>query len=623
MKRVSVVWELVFAALAISAAVPVWLVKHPPIQDLPQHLAAIRVLHDHGNPAFGFEQYFNIHVGRTQYLTYYVLTHLLAYPLGLLTANKVVFTAAIVGLPYSLRALLGSLGRDQRLALFAMPLAWNAHIVLGFVNFAAAIPLALWGISLAVGLRFRWDVRQALVLAGVAMLTFYTHIVPFGFLGLGVVLTALGNDTRAMGRRLLPLVPAIVGLLGWARSSPAAKTVLGASELGAATSGTEPEYHPFSRSMKDAGLWLFDVLQSEVDDQLLVVWTLLLVVTLALGAGAASSDDRPSEDDLLRGRLVRRLALLAPLAFVAYFIAPSSYDWIWPINARFLLIGVMFLLVALPSPRRGFGLPIFAGAALVSAFFFREVGMAFQQCQREELADVDAAVNSIPMGQRVVGLVWDRDSRFVKWSPYLHAAAMVQVERGGAAMFSFAEYPQSPFSFKAGNRPPKVPRRWEWAPFFTRPVPDLDWYEYVITRGDPGTIKLYPEAFELHYDGQRWKVWKRRDPKLAFEGGEAAYRFLTEGQAVKPEADSSCATFAKSVKEGTVQAAVREVVLRAEGRKGRCGAVESGARRCTLELRNDPSKKDGFDFSVEFELRDGAITASSVRCSGVLPQPPM
>lgn len=617
MKRVPLVWELVFAALAIAAAVPVWLVKHPPIQDLPQHLAAIRVLHDYGNPEFHFSEYFNIHVGRTQYLTYYVLTHLLSYPLGLVTANKVVFTAAIVGLPYSLRALLGVLGRDQRIALFAMPLVWNAHLVLGFVNFAAALPLTLWGISIAVGLRFRWDVRQALLLSAIGLLTFYTHIVPFGFLALGVLLTALGSDTRAMGMRLLPLVPAVVGMLGWARTSPAAKAVLGATELSSV--GPQPEYHPFSRSIKDLGLWLFDVLQSETDDQLLVAWVLLLVAVIALGAGPAISDDRPSEDDLLRGALLRRLTLLGPLAFVAYFIAPSSYDWIWPINARFPLIGTMFLLLALPSPRRFFALPLYAGAVVVSLLFFREVGVAFQRCQKEELADVDAALGSIPKGQRVAGLVWDRDSRFVRWSPYLHAAAMYQAARGGAVMFSFAEYPQSPFSFKTGNRPPKVPRRWEWAPFFVRPVPDLGWFDYVITRGDPGTLKLYAEAFEPLYSGARWKVWKRRDSSLPFEGGEPVYRLLSDTPAVTPDQGSSCATLAAKASDKTLHRALQDVVLRAGTRKGNCAAVTDAGRSCQLALANESSDKNAFSLEVDFTVKDGSVVPASLVCRGALP----
>ena len=36
-----------------------------------------------------------------------------------------------------------ALGKDGRLALLAFPLAYNAHLVLGFLNFLAAIPLSL------------------------------------------------------------------------------------------------------------------------------------------------------------------------------------------------------------------------------------------------------------------------------------------------------------------------------------------------------------------------------------------------------------------------------------------------------------------------------------------------
>jgi len=617
MKRISIVWELVFAALAILAALPIWLVKYPPIQDLPQHLAAIRVLHDYGSSELGFSQYFNIHVGRTQYLTYYLLTHVLAYPLGVMTANKVVFTAAIVGLPYSLRALLASLGRDQRIALLAMPLVWNAHIVLGFVNFAAAIPLTLWGIAVAVGLRFRWNVRSALLLAGIGLVTFYTHIVPFGFLAAGVVLVAIGSDTRAMALRMMPLVPAVVGMLAWARSSPAAKAVLGASKL--SSTGPSPEYQPFSRATKDLGLWLFDVLQSEVDDQLMAVWGLLLVAVITLGAGAAVTDDRPSEAELLRASLMRRLTLLAPLAFLAYYLAPSSYDWIWPINARFPLIGTLFFLLALPTPRRGFALPLFLSAALVSGLFFREVATAFRRYQREELVDVDAALDSIPTGQRVVGLVWDKDSRYVRWSPFLHAAAMYQAKRGGAVMFSFAEYPQSPFSFKPDNRPPSVPRRWEWAPFLVRPVPDLEWFDYVITRGDPGTLRHYADAFELSYQGARWKVWRRRNPSLPFDNGETVYRMLQDAQPVKASESESCTELIQHSKEGTLQGALKEVVLRATSRGGHCSGRGSDGRECELELVKEQGTGQ-FDIKVAFGIHNNRVSSPS--CKGAA-QPPM
>lgn len=605
MTRHSTAWAFAFAALAVAAAVPVWLVEQLPIQDLPQHLAAIRVLHDYGNPAFGFEPYFEIHLGRTQYLTYYLLTHLLSYPLGLVTANKLVLTAAIVGLPYSLRALLLSLGRDWRLALLAGPLVWNAHLVLGFVNFAAAIPLALWGLAVAVRLRSSWDPKHALLLSGVALVTFYTHVVPFGFLAVGMLATAWGAGRRSTLRLLSPVLPALAAALGWALTSPAARTLL---------AGAKPTFHPLARSSREVGQWLCDVLQSKSDDHLMAVWVLLVVAVVVLGTKA-------SEEDALRRTLAGRLALLGPVAFVVYFAAPASFDWIWPINGRFALVGALFSLLALPAPRPKLALPVYAGAALISVLFYREVAVAFRRCEREELAGVDVALDSIPMGQRVVGLVWDHGSRFVKWSPYLHAAAMYQAKRGGAVSFSFAEYPQSPFSFKPENRPPQLPRRWEWSPAFVRPVPDLGWYDFVITRGDPGTLRLYAEAFELHHDGARWKVWKRRDPSLPFEGADAVQRFLGDLAGVKPEPGSSCAKLAQATPEGTLQAGLAEAVRRASSKQGRCGALSAGVRSCGLELGSAAEPR--FDFGVELSLKDGAPVPSSARCTGALPQPPM
>ena len=60
-----------------------------------------------------------------------------------------VVTLAILGTPYAIRYLLRSLGRRESPALFAIPLTWNAHLILGFLNFIAAIPLCFVGLGLA------------------------------------------------------------------------------------------------------------------------------------------------------------------------------------------------------------------------------------------------------------------------------------------------------------------------------------------------------------------------------------------------------------------------------------------------------------------------------------------
>ena len=93
-----------------------------------------------------------------------------------------------------------------------------------------------------------------------------------------------------------------------------------------------------------------------------------------------------------------------------------------------------------------------------------EVGRAFVAFDRDEVGALDEAIAAMPEGARVAGLIFDRGSREVKFSPFIHSVAWVQAENGGAVMFTFADFPQSPFTFRDGHRPPRVPPRWEWMP---------------------------------------------------------------------------------------------------------------------------------------------------------------
>ena len=119
-------FALVLGAVATYAAVPVWAAAHPAIQDLPQHMAAIRVLASYGDPDLAFARYFTIDLSRTQYLAYYVAAVLLSWPFGVLVANKLLISASIIATPFAMRSLLRSLGADERLALFVIPLTRNA-----------------------------------------------------------------------------------------------------------------------------------------------------------------------------------------------------------------------------------------------------------------------------------------------------------------------------------------------------------------------------------------------------------------------------------------------------------------------------------------------------------------
>jgi len=504
-------WELVFAALALACVWPLFYTRYAPLQDLPQHLAAIRILHDFHDPQLGFDRFFELDLGRTQYLAYYLAADLLSYLLPVERANELLVMGSMVATPYALRSLLRALGKDGRMALLAFPLAYNAHLVLGFFNFIAAIPMWLWGTALAVRqLRAPTTVR-AVGLAALSLVCFYTHVVPFALLGLGVVLVSLTRDVRRLAQRLAPLVPAGVAALYWLAKSPAGQATVMASS----GRGSRPiELTPPKAALEQLPRWLTDVLAGDADRDVLLGWTCVLGITCALAifervrARVERAPAPSSAPDALYRSLRLRLWLVPVTCAVLYFALPTGYDWIWPIAPRFPLLCALSLLVVLPEVRT-FKLALLIAAFALSAASFHHVGLAFTRFEREEVGDFDAALEHIPPGQRVVGLIFARGSRYVAFSPFIHFVAYYQARKGGAVMFSFADFPQSPFRFREDVRPPRVPPRWEWQPERVRPASDLAFYDYALVRGGPGAIARHGSGFGLRYRGPRWSVFAR------------------------------------------------------------------------------------------------------------------
>ena len=89
----------------------------------------------------------------------------------------------------------------------------------------------------------------------------------------------------------------------------------------------------------------------------------------------------------------------------------------------------------------------------------------------------------------MAALIWSNRSKVVEFSPFLHAVAYYQAERGGAVMFTFADFPQSPFHFRDDNRPPRVRPRWEWTPELVVPDRLGGKYSDPKTSGLTATIK--------------------------------------------------------------------------------------------------------------------------------------
>lgn len=554
-------WTAVFAALSVAMVYPIWRAKHPPLQDLPQHLAAISVLKNY--PALGLGHYFELQLSRTQYLAYYLVAQLLSYVTGVTLANKILLCSALIALPWSIASLLKALGRDPRLALFAFALTYNAHLVLGFFNFLAALPLVFWGLTAAVRLRQKHTVKRMVVFGLLALVCFYMHVVPFAFLGLGAAIVLAGDSWRLTAQRAIAFIPVGIAAVAWIATTPAGRATLAAAE--ATESLERPTYATIGQAMREIPTWLTDVLHREQDDQLLVAWASLLLISVAVGwqptagqggrwrfwsrkreatpelsgvsaeappavpsvlptpaadAASADADAEPARDAVpqaLTGGAVNvgpsyawYLGLLSPIAFIGYFVLPTAYDWIWPISGRFPLLSLLFVPLLLPRMRGLIGTLVLAGVVVVSALGFYEINKAFVQFEREEVGDIDAAISAIPKGERVAGLIFGGSSNIVRFAPFLHYVALYQARKGGVVMFTFAEFPQSPFRFKAETRPPVVPPRWEWTPERVDPDRHLTWYKYVLVRGGPGRIQRSP-YFENVFQGAGWTVWRRVD----------------------------------------------------------------------------------------------------------------
>ena len=65
-------FEAFFAAVTLYCARPAFATFHLPLQDLPQHMAAISVLKRYGFD-HGLREYFELTLSRTQYLLVYAL----------------------------------------------------------------------------------------------------------------------------------------------------------------------------------------------------------------------------------------------------------------------------------------------------------------------------------------------------------------------------------------------------------------------------------------------------------------------------------------------------------------------------------------------------------------------
>lgn len=551
--------DWVIRALVVLATLfalsPFFQTLRPPMQDLPQHLAAGRVLLEGNNPSLAFESYFTTEWLRSQYLGIYALMGVFFHPLRWFVDQPLLWSNRLALVVLGATWVGGSEWLGQRLLKrvgiggFALALFFNVHLILGFLNFLLGIAFLFLGLALFSSLRSpspRPNIKdwRLWLLAFVCLACFYFHIVPFALL-VSLIIGSAGADaalgtwrsrraptqagTRAAWSTYAALGPALLATLSWLTTPAGVSTREAASGGG---SRGKAQFLSLEANHDALPSWMLDSFRSEGDTEWLTVVLLGLGVFALVEWGLRLTGARLTSDDTARPAnadtptcdttLLWLTRLVAPACFVAYYVLPAGYDWIWPINARFPVIGLMFLPYWLPpasiksasgvwrhvARAASVGLSVLLlSAAVAQTSIARAAFAGFEQ----EMDGLDELLQELPEGKRVASLVFERGSRHIGFAPFLHVGAYTQAERGGVTFFSFNDFPQSPVRFREDNRPPRVEPRWEWKPERVRPDRDLAWFEYLIVRGGPAQLKNADTFTQVAAKG-RFRLFKRSAP---------------------------------------------------------------------------------------------------------------
>jgi hypothetical protein len=483
-------WLVIAAALV--ATVPAWIVRHPPVQDVPFHLATIRVIHDYSSPEFGFESIYEINLSRTNYLLYALLGSLFANVLGVYRANVLMMSLCLGGLPLAMRAFLRAVNKDERLALFTVPLAVNVMFIYGLLPYLLGLPLMFFAMA-AMITHFRApSLARGLAVALWSTALFFSHIFPFGIFAVGALAYFPYRQFAKWRGALLAMGPAVSLICWW---------VIGSAVGKSATSSLEVAFDslPFEQSLREFPLWSTNIFRDSSDE-----FCFRLVKLLALLASVlAFASPRMGKSD------TRRFLVVLLVCVICFFFLGERAADFWLLSQRFPVPILLSIIPFLSMPRGSLGRLLTAALACVGIESIANVSHHFIEFERTEVGGLDQAISQIPNNKRVIGLIYDKDSKIVHNAPFLHAVSLVQVEHGGLVHFSFAHFPHWPFRYKEGKVPPpgKIKKDWEWSPEDVTLREVYPFYDFVLTRGEGFTPA--EGTYRIKWKDECWAVWEK------------------------------------------------------------------------------------------------------------------
>jgi hypothetical protein len=330
---------------------------------------------------------------------------------GYVVAGKILLSIYAVALPLSVDRLLSSAGHHRAFALLAFPLVYNGNLMMGFVGFATALPLAVYALARAYRYQTHPTLPNALAVTLLAMLTFLGHAQMYLILGViaGVFVLTAARSPRELGRLASPFAASLLLFVPWFWHEfirPEDLSSLGGRPL-------DPMYPPLSESLQRIAEYAVARWSGGFDDRVFVG----MVGVFALGLLDRQGANRPTA-----ARSPYGLEFIALSLFATYLVIPEHTQVQAAIASRLVPVALVFGLGWLAVPRSPAlrGLAVWSMMALSIHFGWGAAMSVHRFNEREVGPDFLALIDSLPEGSRLAYLPVDRSSDAVTVLPHQH-----------------------------------------------------------------------------------------------------------------------------------------------------------------------------------------------------------
>ena len=477
--------RLVAAALCgLLVAVPFLAVQFPPVTDLPQQVAQIRLfLAALGDPdgAYRIQWY-------TPYSASYVLLGAAWALCTPVNAGRVAVLALGVLWAVAVHDLAARRRRPVAAAVLASMLFFNHTVYWGFLSFGVgSLAFVVWFL---VTVRdpddgFSW--RDGLAQFGAGLLLYVSHALWFGAGIVWLALYAVAHrwPLRVTLPRLACVAPIAIGVALWYPH-------LAALGFVSPTIWFTP---PFARLSPE---WIVDAVFGGLSGPAEPLMAVILLAWVVGGLAQPRGAWRAGADADL---------VWTGVGFIALgLVLPDKHMNTIQFAARWLPMGAMLVVLGVPPPAllRAWQRPL---AVAVLVVFSLVTTLAWRRFERDELTGLPAALAALPDGQRVIGLDLVQESPVIKGRPFLQTFAYAQVLHGGRLNASFAGFAPSLVVYRHRRPIPWTPNL-EWFAERVRPD-DVTYFDYALINGG-ADIHAQAQAWPLAAvtDAGRWRLYR-------------------------------------------------------------------------------------------------------------------